>query len=935
MHSATTNWPQQEGLRIGHLNINSARNKLDDVSSILYNSNKPFHVFGFTESRLTNVIHDDDITIPGYTPFRKDPARPNDTGILVYINNSLTVKRLHDLENYGIEAVWLEVKLKNYKPIQIGFVYRNPKEHVDWFDPFSAMMDAASLDATEIILLGDFNINLLKSNDRWLKRLATYRLTQIVDKPTRLQAQTLLDHIYVTETRNILELCVPIIGCSDHLPTCITWNKKGITIPKTAHKKITYRSFAKFDEDTFLADLLTSPLNNVYNYTNPEEALDFWIQSFKSVYDHHAPFKTRRVKHTPKPKWLTKEIEDTCIKRDKFLKDGNYEEFRKQRNKVTSLKRVAKQKYFNSLVSSKQNSKSIWKAINDLTNKPRPSQVNHNSKLSPDHLNDHFISIADKLIPENSTEQNDLDKLSKFCKSKNITSELTFPLMSVVDVYNYLLNLKQSATRGPDDIDNKILKISAPVISETLTYIYNLCIAKCFFPSHLKTAKVIPLFKSGDCSEPSNYRPISILSVLSKPIEKHINKYLYYHFDSFDLLSKNQSGFRKNHSCHTALTNMVDEWLRNINESRLSGALFIDFAKAFDVIDHKLLCKKLILYGITGKSLQIITSFLNNRVQYITLNSKTSNTQPVKYGVPQGSILGPLLFAIYVNDLPLHIQEKCEIFCDDTTIHTSHSNIHEISHSLQQSVDTLTDWCKLNHMSLNPLKTKLMLLTTRQKRQNLTSSLPPIFVDNIQIEEVNNHRVLGIVIDHNLSWSNQVDSLCKTLSRRVYQLCRFKKFINLHARKLFIHAYILSSINYCSTLFDTTSETTLKPLHRVYKRALKAALLKSSSLTKLDYTKLNMVPLKEVLAINKCALMHRILSKSAPDSLCSIFEINPRHPTKVLIPTPRIDLFKTSLYYSGSILWNSLPAHLRAKLSTRSGTIRKHLFLHFSNIMQL
>ena len=933
MLSSSNNWPHKYGLRIGHLNINSVINKLDDVSSILYNSNNPFHIFGLTESRLNSKIHDNDINIPGFTPIRNDPKAPKATGILVYVNNSLTIKRCHDLEQHGVESVWLEIKFKQCKPLKVGFVYRNPKELANWNDSFSSMMDAASLDATEIILLGDFNINLSNSKNSWLKLTETYRLIQIVDMPTRLQAQTLLDHIYVTEAKNVLELCVPVYGCSDHLPTCLTWTKKGVKIPKTGHKEISYRSFAKFDEDSFLLDLLNSPLNNVYNYTNPEEALDFWITNFLSVYDYHAPFKTRRVKHSQKPKWMTKEIEVACIKRDKLLKEGKRDEFKAQRNKITSLKRAAKAKYFNSLVSSKQNSKSIWKAISELTNKPCASQSSIRIQLTPDQLNNHFISIADSIIPENKTKNNSLDKLSQFCKSKNVVNNDNIPFMHVTDVYNYLQNVKQSSTTGHDGIHIKILKISAPIISETLTYIYNLCIDKAYFPAHFKTAKVIPLFKTGDSSDPSNYRPISILSVLSKPLENHLNKHLYNQLDSTNLLSKHQSGFRTNHSCHTALTKMVDDWLININESRLCGALFIDFAKAFDVVDHELLCKKLLLYGITGKNHEMLTSFLNNRQQYTVVNSKTSSIQPVKYGVPQGSILGPLLFAIYVNDLPLHIQASCELFCDDTTMYKTHADVHQISNSLQESVNTLTEWCKLNHMSLNPQKTKIMLITTRQKRQSLTVKLPSIFIDNVPIEEVNNHRVLGIIIDNNLSWSNHIDYLYKTLSRRVYQLCRFKKFINFHARKIFIHAYILSSISYCSTLFDSSCTSTLKPLHRIYKRALKAALLKSSTLTKLDYYKLNMFPLKEVLSINKCCFMHRILSKNAPDSLYDTFEINPRNPTKVLSPSPRIELFKSSLLYSGSKLWNGLPIYIRSKISLSA--FKKHLSVHLRNTFEL
>ena len=226
-----------------------------------------------------------------------------------------------------------------------------------------------------------------------------------------------------------------------------------------------------------------------------------------------------------------------------------------------------------------------------------------------------------------------------------------------------------------------------------------------------------------------------------------------------------------------------------------------------------------------------------------------------------------------------------------------------------------------------------MLLTTRQKRQSLSSKLPPISIDNIPIEEVDNHRVLGIIIDNNLSWSNHIDYLCKMLSRRVYQLCRFKKFINFHARKLFIHAYILSSISYCSTLFDTASANTLKPLQRVYKRALKAALLKSSSLTRFDYSKLNMLPLKEFFKLNKCSFLHKIISKSAPKSLCSALQINPRSPTRLLIPTPRIDLYKTSLCYSGSVLWNSLPKGLRSQQNSCS--FRKQTFAHLRNSFQM
>ena len=344
MPQSSPNWPSNDGLRIGHLNINRALNKITDISSILENNGKPFHVFGFTESRLSSIIPDNDVDIPGYQTIRIDPTVPNATGLLVYVLKTVSFKRLSHLEQFLVECVWLEIKLKRNNPLRVSFVYRNPAEKVDWRERFSCMMDAASLDTSEIIIMGDFNIDLLKPQTPWLDITSSYNLTQLVNSPTRLTAssQTLIDHIYTTHEQNISELCVPIYGCSDHLPVCLTWNKKGTKIPKTGHKHCTYRSFSTFNEDQFLFDLSCSNLCNVYNITDPEMALDYWIQTFNSVYDKHAPFKTQRIKHTSKPKWLTKEIQDAIWQRDRLLKDGKHDEYRKLRNKVNSLKRTAR-----------------------------------------------------------------------------------------------------------------------------------------------------------------------------------------------------------------------------------------------------------------------------------------------------------------------------------------------------------------------------------------------------------------------------------------------------------------------------------------------------------------------------------------------------------------------------------------------------------------
>eukprot|EP00745_Piridium_sociabile_P033008 TRINITY_DN5647_c0_g1_i9.p1 TRINITY_DN5647_c0_g1~~TRINITY_DN5647_c0_g1_i9.p1 ORF type:complete len:921 (+),score=13.12 TRINITY_DN5647_c0_g1_i9:226-2988(+) len=905
-------WPSRDGLRIGYLNTNHVINKLDEISSILYNSGKEFHLFCCAESRLTNHISDADVSIPGYNTVRLDPNLPKQTGLILYISQSVTYKRIYSFEKYCVESIWIEVNLKKSKPLFVGFLYRNPSELTDWFDRFSEMMEAVTLIGNESILLGDFNIDLLKSNNRWTQIYSNFGLFQLVDTPTRItsSSKTLIDHIYVSSKQNILEVCSPLCGCSDHSPVCLTWLKKGTKIPKPCHKVITYRSFTHFDKDLFLFDLAQSSLSNIYQFTDPDEAFEFWHRTFTEVYNKHAPFKIKRVKHTPKPPWYTDDIKEAANVRDTFLRTKQFEDFQKQRNKVTTMLRSSRKRYFRNLVHNGSNSNSnlIWKAINILTKKGYDKTTSGIKDVSADDLNYHFANISNTTVTNDRSHLNDLILLKNYCDSRNITSDLDIPSMTVYDVYYYLTHLKQTGTRGLDDLDGKILKLSAPVITDSLTYLYNLCIDKCYFPNIFKRAKIIPLFKSGEKTCPSNYRPISIMSVLSKPLEKHVYKHLMSHISKHSLLHPGQSGFRENHSCHTTLTNLVDEWLININENKLTGALFVDFAKAFDVIDHSLLLRKLALYRLSVSAYTLIKSFLSNRQHCVLQNNVQSCFLTQNVGVPQGSVLGPLLFSLYINDLPLFITKgSCELFADDTSIHSCHSDLNRLSITLQDNVNQLINWTELNHMSLNDKKTKLMLITSRQKRQNITFGMPPIHIGNKQIDEVDNHKVLGVTIDNNLSWSPHIDVLSKRVSQKVFQLSKIKKFLDVNARKQFYHSYIQSYIDYASTLYDLCSANSLKPLIRVHKRALKVVLLKSSSLTSRDYISLDILPLTYKLEYNKAVMMYRIMNGLAPPSLIAKFPLNQsKYTNSIIIRKPRIDMFKTSLSFSGGILWNSL-----------------------------
>ena len=414
------------------------------------------------------------------------------------------------------------------------------------------------------------------------------------------------------------------------------------------------------------------------------------------------------------------------------------------------MKRKAKRQYFQKLVISCKDSRQVWKAINLLTRK-HVSKSQQITNIYPNTLNNHFSTTAEKIILNDKSQENDLGHLKKYIDS--IDFKLSFMLgpMTTLDVSKSLWALKQSCTRDLDGLDGRILKLACPVIVETLTYFYNLCIDKNCFPSNFKQAKVVPIYKSGDTADPSNYKPISILSFLSKPLEKHIYKSLYAYLNNNSLIHENQSGFRQNHSCYTTLIQLIDNLLTNINLNEFTGILFVDFAKAFDV----------------PMFLKLMSSFLSNRTQLVSINNSSSTFQPIKYGVPQGSVLGPILFLLYISDLPCFVQCLCEMFADDTSLQSHDSDTSKLTIKLQRGIDRLVTWSELNHMALNAQKTKCMYVSARQKRQKLSPSFQPLFSGQQTIEEVHLHKVLGVIIARDLSWSNHISFLGKRLAVKI------------------------------------------------------------------------------------------------------------------------------------------------------------------------
>ena len=663
-------------------------------------------------------------------------------------------------------------------------------------------------------------------------------MKQIIDLPTRIaeHSESQIDLIFTDNVHKIIDFGVKDFGISDHsMVYCVF--KSGLM--KVPPKTLEYRSFKSYNKSAFRQDLKNVPWQVALN--NPEDlegCVQTWNKLFTQVAEDHAPTKTRRVRGTPTP-WMTSEIATLMRDRNYHLKKakGNktnfhWKQYRALRNKVQRKIKKSKSEYYCNLIKDSRNNPSdLWKSVKEAIPGSNPRKDNITSLISDgithtnptsmsSTFNKFFATIGVKLAEKftmNTPTTNGVNQAS---------SNFAFKTISCESVTKKIKELKPNKAVGLDKVSSRMLKDAADIVAPSLTSLFNISINNGCFPSTWKLAKISPLFKKGSKQDPSNYRPISVLPTISKLLEKAVHMQLYSYLRDNNLLSQKQFGFRLNSSTVTASAMFTDKTLSAMDKGQLTGAVFIDLTKAFDTVNHSILLSKLCSLGVLNDSpaYNWFESYLSNRCQVTVCNGTKSCPETVQIGVPQGSILGPLLFTLYINDLPDYL-EHCDVtlYADDTVLFISDKSLHNIKSYMNSDLEKLNNWLKLNHLTLSISKSKFMIIGSSQRLNKIDSI--SFKVDNIDLDEVSSFKYLGIVINNRLNWQDHVDQMFSKINKKLGLLKRIRYCLPLDARLMFFNSYVLPLFDYADIVWgDRGNSTLMLQLQSLHNKAAKIIL---------------------------------------------------------------------------------------------------------------
>ena len=838
-----------------HLNLASLGLHKEELVTSLSLLEFEFDMIAISETRIIAGIDPIyDLSLNGYNHYQT-PTECDKGGVIIYVKNYIDIKRRTDLEekmykSCELESVFLEIINEGKKNEIFGCVYRHPTMSIDYFNKtfFNEFIDKLASENKVSYLSGDFNIDLLKietdtSINDFYNSLTSNLFVPHITLPTRItsHSQTLIDNIYSNDPHFAEGVSGNFtFSISDHLAQFLIMPRKDNRLPKKHNFQ--RRNLKNYDKAQLVADVIDINWPEVLSIErgDAQHSYEMFNKKMNEILDTHVPLKKlnkKELRLQAKP-WITPGIVKSIKRRDKLLrkfittkeinrKNELHTQYKTLRNQIVSIIRKSKKLHYQTYFT--ENAKDIrktWTGIKNIINirtltkgQPTSMLIDKNLITDPTKIaegfNSYFSSIAEKLQQNLSFGDNNFMKYL----NQPLNNNFLFKSADTNEIILIIVSLENSKATGPNSIPTEILKLIKPNICYPLKELINLSFATGVYPDLLKIAEVIPIFKNkGDQLLVSNYRPISLLSNINKIFEKLVYSRLYSFLTLHNCIYELQFGFRAKHSTNHALLSLTEMIREALDESNFACGIFIDLQKAFDTVDHQILLKKLEYYGIRGIANNWFRSYLTNRQQFVSVNGFNSKQRTMNYGVPQGSVLGPLLFLIYINDLSKAIKFcTTHHFADDTNLLFVDKSLKKIQKYVNLDLKFLCKWLKANKISLNASKTELIIFRDPKK---ISKHELKIKIDGKKLIPSRFVKYLGVLIDCHLTWKAHAMELHPKLSRAIGMLCKIRHFVN-HETLCMIYYGIFSSILMYGSQIWGHHEGVVKKLQILQNKALR------------------------------------------------------------------------------------------------------------------
>ena len=603
-------------------------------------------------------------------------------------------------------------------------------------------------------------------------------------------------------------------------------------------------------------------------------------------------------------------------------------EYKLLRNKVTDRVRKSKAEYYNKkLHGSSGDSRATWKVINeilhprgnkqictefnkisDVTNEPIENEcLNHPNDIV-NEFNNYYLGVAEslssKIIDNNISYETFL--------GNRVQDTFSFELVNEREVGRLIGELGETAA-GYDQLPARVIKYSRDYILTPLTHIINCSLRTGIFPSKLKIARICPIYKSGDKHQFLNYRPISILPIFSKIFEKIMYNQLERFLDNHNIISPHQFGFRKNKSTQAAIISLTDYILKSFDNNNSTIGLFLDLSKAFDTVNHSILLGKLKHYGIRGIAFDLLHSYLHKRQQFTNYNNHNSNYNFIIHSVPQGSLLGPLLFNLYINDLlNSTLFLKSILFADDSCFYLSGTDLSSMINYVNLDLIRINNWLISNKLTLNLVKSHYIIFS----RKKIIGDTPVLKINENIINKVAETKFLGITLQSNLSWHNHITNITNKLNKYCSILYLTRNSLTKSSMKSIYNSIIYSQLTYCNVIWGKMKKIHLHKLEVAQKRVIRTIMYRSKyAHTLLDFISLKILKIKEInIYFSSLFVYKSIHSLSYPIAYFTFanqHNYNLRNTYNLRPPFSRSLQGQTSPSIYTCNIWNELPQQIR------------------------